>query len=561
MKPSLRTFALYLILIFSLTSCTYYFGNSWIKKTNHQPDEIPVPDRAVGKTKTQQPLKAHPLTASWADHELEGWGLHAKVSPPREIIAKLLMGREIKEVNAWLMEKEPWGYGGSTGPFSKNGDYDFTEIGLVQLLWFFEDQPELLYPETQRHIAEVLIVETGSKPRTIMPGTMRLFKGTENHILMKEFSRYLRNQWLYKHDGQKPEHNNAENGLEAWLLHHLEEMYETGFYEFNANPYLGYTYNALWTIHAYADSDELRQAAQKVLDRTCWQYALGSLDFRKYSPYRRRMERALKPELDHDPHSSIMTTYDLLSRGELVSTEKLPCCTHQAFMALVHPYRPPGGVLDLARQKPDSFFVRIGHGHKACPEIYSGGHTWLLTAGGTQRRKISQIGARPTSLMLTDGKDSITDCFHIQGKGKMGKWKLTGVGPGFAVAEGTVYAPPYVAVEGESGSWKVYKPMQEEELRVATWQGKKHGIIVVFDHPEQTGNTLAKALNTSNPDQKLLQEEFSWPNGNKITYDPNASNKKWIMKSFWNEATGKMILWDRDYDSWPRIQGYLGEML
>lgn len=154
------------------------------------------------------------------------------------------------------------------------------------ILYLFGDEPETLFPRTREHLLSTLLIEEGEEPRVSVPRTFGLVRDTENHLLMTEGSRYLKNRWLALHGYTEPEYDNMKNGLEEWLLSFLGELSEAGLYEFNSMPYLGYTMTALMNLEAFG-SEAVRSAARKVLDRANWEYAIGSLSLRRGDLLRR----------------------------------------------------------------------------------------------------------------------------------------------------------------------------------------------------------------------------------------------------------------------------------
>ena len=77
----------------------------------------------------------------------------------RAALSKLLMGKDMEEVNRSLRSVKPWKDSGSTWPLHPFGDYDFDEIDFIALLYTFRGQPDKLYPETARHIVDTLLIE------------------------------------------------------------------------------------------------------------------------------------------------------------------------------------------------------------------------------------------------------------------------------------------------------------------------------------------------------------------------------------------------------------------
>ena len=218
----------------------------------------------------------------------------------RVAIAKLYVGQDVEEVNQSILAAKPWGDSGSTWPLHPSGDYDFAEIEFVALLYLFRDRPERLYPETARHIVACLLIEDGATPEPSIPLTFGLATETENHTLMKEGTRYLRNQWRFERGagGERGEaqFDNTLNGLGGWVVSYLRALRDSGFHEFNAIPYQSYTIRALLNLEAFSAEKEIRTTARHILDAMNWQYALGSLDLRRCAPFRRQPRgRRAKP--------------------------------------------------------------------------------------------------------------------------------------------------------------------------------------------------------------------------------------------------------------------------
>jgi hypothetical protein len=90
-----------------------------------------------------------------------------------------------------------------------------------------------------------------------------LLEETENHILMSETSRYLKNQLITSsedqgytdkapHEYDDNEYNNQESGFNDWIRHHLKGFMASGFNEYNSNTYSGYSISALSNLYDFA---------------------------------------------------------------------------------------------------------------------------------------------------------------------------------------------------------------------------------------------------------------------------------------------------------------------
>jgi hypothetical protein len=538
-----------LLIIASSPGCTYYFGSSWFKKAPAYRNSDPMPFSTELRERTEKTnYQKHPLIQHWADKNLRGWSIKDKSGTPRVMLAKLALKQDIQRVNEFLLVSEPWGISGSTSPYFKKGDYDFTQIILCSVLHLFGEDKAVLWPKTRDHLLNVLLLEEGGEPNLKSPRTMRIMRDTENHILMTEITRYLKNQWLKNHGSKEEKHDNSRNGLEKWFRAHLKEMLRTGMYEFNARPYMGYTLSALLTLHAFAESDELVHLSQKILDHMNYTYAMSSMDYRRSVPFRRRLAREKNTDIFNDPHSAMMKAWVKKFKGEAVKPTDMDYGKHQALMALLLSYQLPEKVVELAENTTGEYLLRIGHGHKASPEIHSRGGGFLLSAGGVQRGKTSQIVARPTVLILDDGAMDYQNCFYLTGKGKMRKWNNTGVYHRFACAERPVYIPEKYSPSLEQGGWKIFKPYSDRNFFIAIYNRKKLGLLLIFPEWEAGAQNLVEELQKENPDEDLLKEEVHFPDGLKIQYDIKAPKGKWVIKS------SNTLHADRDYDDWARLQ-------
>ncbi len=468
----------------------------------------------------------------------------------RAAIAKLYLGKDIEEVNQCLRAATPWKESGSTWFGHPSGDYDFDEIDFVALLYTFRDQPDRLYPETAKHIVDVLLIEDGAKPRPKVPRTLGLVTDTENHILMTEGTRYLRNQWRFERGdpGQRgnPAFDNTTNGLGAWLLDFLKGIEQEGFYEFNSIPYLSYAMRALLNLDAFASNTDISGTARYILDKANWQYALGSLDLRRCTPFRRQPYRADVTDLRDDEHTPLMQVW---TGGDLATALGLRFRGREETLAEILPYRLPEAVRQWTLAKPSSYFVRFGHGPNASPELYSGGPSYLISAGGVARGWRSMIAARPTSLLLRDGAADLKQCFRLTGRGGWTAWNNTGVCDRFACANGEVHVPDGQQPQAASGAWTIYGTPGDAGLRIATYQGKGFALLALFPGCQQSADALAKSLVEANPNETDLGRIFHWPGVGTVEYNPDAPKGTWVISAI----DGKPA--DRDYDRWPQIDG------
>ena len=442
------------------------------------------------------------------------------------------------------MKFKVWGISGSTWALNKMGDYDFPLTNLTTILWLFGDKEDILYPETREHLVNTLLSEEGNKFRYAVPYSLGLWKDTENHILMTEGSRYLKNRWLALHGNTDEKYDNIRNGMEDKLLAFMDELRVNGLYEFNSLPYVGYTLVALLNIEAFG-SERISTKAHEVLDYMNWCYALGSYQLKHYPPMRRRYEKAYIQRLLTDYHSAFMKSWLSFSPVDKFDADVSKAEVH-ALMGVCIPYQPVDDVIKTIFDKGNGYFVQLGHGKNSCPEIYSAGKHFLLSAGGANRGENSIIVARPICLFLNDTASVLANVFHLAGPGDDFKqWNNTGVYRYFACAAGPVKIPEGLKPVQDKNSWSVY--LMNDSVSVAVYSTEKLGILAIAEN-QHPGEFLANVV-LLNSDRSKLEHQFTMPGGSKIEYDVNSLKDLWVIKSI----DGKPV--DRMYDHWPLIQG------
>lgn len=502
-----------------------------------------MPHGRTIKWKKTSPF-ADSILSIWADRPILRQSIDGKGDTPRILLAKLYTHRDIPEVNRVLMNSRPWGVCGSSWALNPKGDYDFTITVYTTMLWLFGGNTNLIYPETEQHLLNVLLTADGSKFSYSAPRTLGLFGETENHMLMTEGSRYLKNRWLTTHGDKAAYFDNDKNGMQAKLLELLNEIRSAGLYEFNSNPYDAYTITALLNLEAFG-SDTISNSARDALDYINFDYALGSYRLRHFPPFRRLYRKASFTALTTDYQSCFMKAW--LSYSGIQHFDRLLGHGQIHFMmGACMPYRPPDMVVETLFNKNNGYLVRLGHGPDSSPEIYSAGKGFLISAGGVNRGRGSLVIARPITLFLHDDATDLTQTFHVEGPGKtFMSWNDTGVYNDFACAAGPVLVPAMYKSTVGNRVWSLY-PVGDS-LCVAVHSTKHFGMFVIFEQPASV--TLLNKIVNANPDTGKLNARFVFPNGEQLSYNVNAPKNRWVMKS----VNGKML--PRNIDRWPLIQG------
>lgn len=485
------------------------------------------------------------LIAGCAAEDLGDWRRTGKGGAPRLMLAKLQAGRDIEEVNAYLQAATPWSVTGSTWELNQ-GDYDFTLTILTTILYLFGDDPERLYPETVQHMLRVLLVEEGGRPKLKVPRTLGMIFDTENHVLMTESSRYLKNQWLRAHGSTDPAHDNTRNGLGNWLAAYLNHLRVHGFHEFNSVPYLQYAMHPILNMEAFAEAPEIVALARSVLDGLAWRYAWGSHDLRQCAPFRRQPAYLGDLRLDLNRLDAAFAIWTGLDPDQIDRDR------FHGFGLIVAmlPYRPPEAIRPWLREKPTPYLARIGNGRVAVPELHSGGPGYLISAGGACPGPYSQVIPRPTALLLDDGAQDLTGVFCISGAGPWHAWNNTGVHHRFACGNQPVHAPEGLQPSARSGKWRIFLPPSPRPLAVAVFNQEDFGLMAIFPDPEASPDELLQALIAANPDETLLRRRFQWPGEKQsvIEYDPWAPVGEWVI----TRVDG--VAMDRRYAQWPLLR-------
>ncbi|MGA1848882.1 MAG: hypothetical protein ACMUHB_06040, partial [Thermoplasmatota archaeon] len=422
------------------------------------------------------------------------------------------------------------------------GDYDFSLVPLTTLLFLFGDDGERLEPGTRKHLIEDLLTEEGGRVRTSVPRTFFLIKETENHILMRESSRYLKNRWLHRHGSPERAHDNRRNGMERWMRSHLGELLSCGLHEFNSQPYLGFTITALLNLEAFG-SREVKQASRKVLDNICHISALGTYRGRRYAPFRRQVARAGSTKLDNELPLEIQNLW-LSTHPALKERVEIKQDSPHGLLAALLPYRPPDRAAELLLRDLDEYYVRIGHGGGSSPEIYSRGPGYLISAGGSGRGPLSRIASRPITVMFDDGARELKDVIHMYGPGEdRSGWNNTGVFRRFAVAGGPVHVPPKWKPVVENGRFRIYR---KGKWSVCVHSREGLGIVVLS---EDRPDVALAIIGHDNPEDGRLFHTFVLPGGEKVRYDPMSRKHLWVITAVSDEEV------ERKFDRWPRISG------
>ncbi len=414
------------------------------------------------------------------------------------LLAGLLLNRETDRCNRILNELVVWGRAGSSWAGHPKGDYDFALIWLTALLYEFGEDEQVLYPETRNYLLNTLLTEEGRLNRMVPRSGGMVFE-TENHLLMREGSRYLKNQWLKRQGPVAARFDNDRNGLGEWLESYLNHLRLHGVYEFNSTPYAVYTLLPLMNLADYAESATIRRLAEAIIDNIARRYAYGSYRLRQCAPFRRQFKYA-------DNESLLLNRMAPMIRSQLDGTTSGNDLL--VFASTFHEYRLPLRTLErFSGNNREEYFVRFAHEADGGEEIYSGGPGYLLSAGGVYRGESAKVIARPIALLLEDDAEKLDDCIHIRGIGDWKQWNMTGVHRRLAVARGTLHLPAGIGGSIAPG-WNAFR--MNDEVSVACYQQGNLAMLVVLPASELALDDALQRIKAVNPNPEKTGR-FFWP--------------------------------------------------
>jgi hypothetical protein len=410
------------------------------------------------------------------------------------VLAKLMTGRDVVEVNRAILapSAKPYGVAGTDFKFipylcERKGDYDFMLIGLLHTAYRFKDKPELLWPESYEKMLTSLFTVRGNRPRTsFVIGICGTHPETENHILMTEVSRYLTNQLLFERALSKGEDpapwDNAANGMEAWMLQHLQGFLKEDFSEYNSKPYQNYAVIPLETLHSFAQSPRVKEGARLLLDYLSARYATQSLDLRRAGPFRRQkkyrgVDNILDGEGQIGRYAVLTGAYGLFYNAE-TSRYEINRGGHVALLTASAAYRMAPAILDLFFARGDGLLQRV---NGQAYESYYLSDSFMLVAGGIYKNykdygTAENDGWAEATALVPAGQALLRSSFiRFQGHQNMMKRNNSCVARGFACGANPIVPPgiPRQCVErrlDREGAWDFFD-FAKEGCRAASSTG------------------------------------------------------------------------------------------
>ncbi len=357
-------------------------------------------------------------------------------------------------------------------------------MGLTALTAVIYKYYHVLHPNVQNHIINNLLNKSGPlDSNDFWPfGNLPPVPESENHVMMIETARYLTNQLLYRRQGDAL-YDNSRNGMDEWMLKHLQHFLLNDFLEYNAQPYQDYTASALLNLYSFTSdrhpsSARVKIAAHMVLDYLMAKVAVSSNDSRRSVTFRRKSDNAHNPTdpgcyndpnfLDGpmgrmDPHNAFSmqfagTTDMAISNDPAGLRPRNALPGHFGWemqWAGLSDYRLPDAILDLMVDRRHRVFFQRFHGRDA-DEAYASSPSYLISSGGhyaTYAYKVAGMGknddtglALPTTFMPTGQFTTRDDLVRFDGDSDDVKRSNMGVVPDFACGLAPIIPPSYKAV-------------------------------------------------------------------------------------------------------------------
>jgi len=505
---------------------------------------------SIEKSHNLQRDRKMSLLSYWADQTLpewQGWESKdsfiakptgpAKVAYPNIALAKLAADKDIENVNESLVNADAYSGVGSHVPILRDGDYDFSLFILTAIAHEFWNTPQLA-TSTKVHLAKNLLNQEG--PVETPEYIYGYFPETENHVLMTEISRYLKNQLVTSEGMQyrsrelpKSAYNNETNGVKEFLLEYMKEILSTNFDEYNSKPYEVYTLSSVQTLYEYATDPEMKTAAQNVLDYHALRYALQSMDLRRIVPFRRQAKHiGLDYVYERDAGAA---RYALLvgNQASTSAAQKRQLQNRARSILAVGSYDIPNEIKDLMISTSDNPYLYWSFYDNA--EIVHREENFLISAGGIYHNKyrfpfFSHMDGLPrqTVVMFKQGSTLISDMIRFEGAPDIKKRNNTCVFVNFACGL-RPELPQGVKEEArdiiESDEWTY---LQTHNSYVAFYQNKNTATGTSFGFTEVTDSSNFSSLSAfkeviedSNKDKEFVvdsENTYTTSAGVEITF-------------------------------------------
>jgi hypothetical protein len=241
------------------------------------------------------------------------------------------------------------------------------------------------------------------------------------------------------------------------------------------------------------------------------------------------------------------------------ATSAIQMNEHHAVFAALMPYQLPKAIAEIASHTDRDYFVKIGRGPGASPELYAAGTQrladrsmgYLLSAGGTARPDNPDLIVRPITLMTSDpGATDLSDLVHL-GRDDQ-RANNTGIIDRFAVARSPIRLPSTYSAIQTGTTWTVH--FSPGGLMIATADtGLTAALYIAADN--DTPDTLCDQLDSTVPAPALDAGTVTLPDGRSVVFDITSDADRWVVKSI------DGVDQDRHVTEWPRLSGRMASSI
>ncbi len=405
------------------------------------------------------------------------------------------------EVNGWLEKHFNPGKVGTEFKilgFGKDGDYDFTLVGLTLIAKKWGNK---LTQKAKDNLINNLLTQ---KENNLLPEKwgFNLIPESENHLILSNSSLYLTNEILFDSTGDK-KYNNLTNGVHIWLLNYLKTIIKNGLYEYNAKPYSSWTIRGLQNLYSYSNNNEIKKASKILLDQLFFKYAIQSKNVNLIIPYRRREDYLADEIRKNDEYATwflAFTRYipDSESNWEDIKHDQMFILT-----TIIQDYRPPMEFIQLAFED-NTIWSKCKHTNT---EIVYKERNFAIFSGGHEDNMFyivptpNDATVRETCVFFNDAT-KVSQLIRFEPVG--GFWwtkNNTGVYKNFACGANIIIPVNFYIKKITTINLTTYKFLESENCWI---------IIRILDNPVNLTNTLKNVacLEVVNKDEFNSFEDF-----------------------------------------------------
>lgn len=339
------------------------------------------------------------------------------------------------EVNGWLEKQFTPGKVGTDFKilgFGKDGDYDFTLVGLTLIAKKWGDK---LSQKAKDNLINNLLTQKGNNLLPEKWGIWNLIPESENHLILANSSLYLTNEILFESTGDV-KYDNLKNGVHIWMINYLKNIIKNGLYEYNAKPYSSWTIRGLQNLYSYTTNVEMKTATKILLDQLFFKYAVQSKNGHLIVPYRRRENYLVDEIRKNDEFATwLMAFTSYIPDNELENFESIKHDFSFLLTTKIQDYRPPTKFIEICLNDK-TLWSKCKHTNL---EITYKERNFALFSGGHEDNMLYLIPSpndatvRVTCLLLNDNSHKVSQLIRFEPVG--GFWwnkNNTGVYKNFA---------------------------------------------------------------------------------------------------------------------------------